>query len=451
MSRMGWSLVVSCALVVGCGGGGGGSDTGPGTGDAGGGNDAGGGTDGGGDTGSTGDGNDSFADADALTVDGAAVTGAIGSAGDEDYFSFSGTSGEWLHVETVANPTGDPAGLDTVVTLYDASMTQIAENDDAIPAAGRDSVLVTLLPSTGTYYLRVQDHGGRGMASFDYDLYVQSIVSGTAGAVIDAEGGDDAASAQAVVEAGGAGTSTGVALVVGELDHASDVDVYSIEIRADAATPASLGIFFQPTGTSGDGAAAAPASLRLEDPSVGIVVGKVSPGEVLELAPALEVAHTYLLFVERGSTTSDFYAIQILRGVDAPLEMAEATNGLSVTAEPLTFDDPVGTTRTARIRADLPMGDTDYFRVTRVPGETHVSVDCASESTGSGVAALEVRVFTSDGLTQLAMATEASPGGLHVPSTMLGTGDDYLLKLTSSSYDPSVQGTWVRCSVTFAP
>ena len=46
---------------------------------------------------------------DALTVDGAAVTGAIGSAGDEDYFSFSGTSGEWLHVETVANPTGDPA------------------------------------------------------------------------------------------------------------------------------------------------------------------------------------------------------------------------------------------------------------------------------------------------------------------------------------------------------
>ena len=61
--------------------------------------------------------------------------------------------------EDIAGAPGrdDPEMIDTVITLYDGSMNQIAENDDAIPRFNTDSELVIHVPAAGTYYVEVQE------------------------------------------------------------------------------------------------------------------------------------------------------------------------------------------------------------------------------------------------------------------------------------------------------
>ena len=49
-------------------------------------------------------------------------------------------------------------------------MTQIARNDDGQPRVSPDSELITRLPATGTYFVRVEDLNGAGRASFTYEL-----------------------------------------------------------------------------------------------------------------------------------------------------------------------------------------------------------------------------------------------------------------------------------------
>jgi hypothetical protein len=102
----------------------------------------------------------------------------ISPARDEDYYSFEGTAGDWIQIVTIANPEDDPALIDTVITLFDASMTQIAENDDSVPRINTDSEIITRLPATGTYYIQVQEFSTwmmetpEGGSTFTYQINV---------------------------------------------------------------------------------------------------------------------------------------------------------------------------------------------------------------------------------------------------------------------------------------
>ncbi|NIR36690.1 MAG: hypothetical protein GWO04_14375, partial [Actinobacteria bacterium] len=182
----------------------------------------------------TGDGNDSFDTADAIEL-GTPVEGAvIDPAGDQDFYSFTGAADQWVIISTDANPDDDPEMVDTVLTLYDSSMTQIAENDDSIPRFNTDSEIITRLPAAGTYYVVVQefsdwaDDTPEGMASFTYDLLAAELDPDAVGVTVDAEGGDDLASSQSIGLSTSANGDFG--LLVGDLRDGSDVDVYRFSV-----------------------------------------------------------------------------------------------------------------------------------------------------------------------------------------------------------------------------
>jgi hypothetical protein len=47
--------------------------------------------------------------------------------------------------------------MDLVITIFDSSKTQIAQNDDPFPRDTQDSKLYTVLPEDGDYYIKVEE------------------------------------------------------------------------------------------------------------------------------------------------------------------------------------------------------------------------------------------------------------------------------------------------------
>jgi hypothetical protein len=85
-----------------------------------------------------------------------------------DFFRFTGAAGDAIVGEVTASREG--SSLDSLLTLYNGTGTVLASNDDSI---GLDSRISYTLPSTGTYYFRVVDLGGRGGTSYFYRLTLQ--------------------------------------------------------------------------------------------------------------------------------------------------------------------------------------------------------------------------------------------------------------------------------------
>ena len=440
------ALMLVLAGVVGCGDDDGTPPPDAGTGDAGPG-DA-----GRPDSGPAGDGNDSFADADPLTP-GTTATGAIATAGDEDYFSFSGTAGQWVWITTTANPDDTEGALDTVITLYDASMTQIAENDDALPRASTDSELITRLPADGTYYLRVQEYSSWagdppvGMSSFTYELDLAALAGGGA-ITVDAEGGDDVASAQALGFTPVTGADIGI--LVGTSNDGTDVDVYSFTI-VDSRPQAQFTIM--PAGTDGYGSTGQPTSLWVTNAAGDEIVARISTTTLAELSPSLPPGDYRLWVGSPASTgTNAFYVIKPYKLGDNPAETADLTNGLIATPEALTLSplDGVPDTDAGYVLARLGADDTDHFSFEVAAGDV-VSVFCGSRPSGSGVQGLTATVLSADGLTTVGTSTETATTGVEIEEATVAAAGTYVLRLTKTGQDPAVTGDWVRCGVVVGP
>lgn len=446
MRTIGFVALVTLLLCA-CDGGGGDQDAGR---DAGSGSDDACATcvpDGGGiDTGVAGDGNDTFAEADALTL-GTAVSGVINPPGDLDYYRFEGTAGQWILIDTQANTDDDPTMVDTVVTLFDASMRRIAENDDGYPRANPDSELIVRLPATGTYYVLVQewstwsDEAAEGSPAYTYELLVDELSDDLAAVTIDAETGDDPASAQAV--SGGAFN-----VIAGLLEDATDVDVYSI--RFPPGGPYDFSVFLVPTGDTGNGSTVVPARLSVANADGTQILARIDPGEIVELSPSLRSGE-HLLLVEHGGTAgaNDFYVIKAFRGADNPRELMEATNDVPATPEVLTFSGnpnaPEGfTRRSAFILAALGDGDVDHFGID-VAASEQVRVVCGSRSAGSGVIDLEITLLDATGTTTVASATETATEAALIDAVTVPSAGRYLVRLTKASQDSVVMGDFVRC------
>src|SRR5207302_9161992 len=69
------------------------------------------------------------------------------------------TSGDRLELFTLtaASTNNDGSVTDTVVTLWDPSQRAIAQDDDAWPRTSTDSQLFVNVPTTGEYYITVED------------------------------------------------------------------------------------------------------------------------------------------------------------------------------------------------------------------------------------------------------------------------------------------------------
>lgn len=424
--------------------------------------------DGGGDSdpdgGSTGDGNDDFGSATPIEIIPADSTegtlGVIDPAGDVDYYTFEGTEGQWIQIVTAVDDSVSPRA-DTAITLFDASMTQIADNDDSLPRTDTNAGLITRLPADGTYYLLVQewstwaDDTPVGGPEYQYVVAVLDLTADADEVNIDAEGGDDAASAQAL--SAFASTGGSYSLILGTFEDATDVDVYSFTIPAGDA--ASYSVNLMPSGASGSGSAGPPARLWVTNADGSEIIARndpsaftdVAPGTTVALSPSLGADSTYLLFVEAGEA-GDFYVLKAFRGGDNPPETMDGTNGDPATPETIALaaNPNAPGTRSGFVLASLGDGDVDHFSITTM-GDEVVSVACGSRSLGSGVVDLTATLLDSTGATEIASATESETVGVRIINQAVPAAGEYLVRLTKGSQDSEVVGDWVRCGIHVAP
>ncbi len=404
--------------------------------------------------GPTADGNDSFATATPIMIDDSSPTsGAIDPAGDLDYYSFTGAAGQWIGIFTQANPMDDPTKVDTVLTLYDASMTQIAENDDAIPRVSTDSEIITRLPADGTYYVLAQEWStwdgtgaAKGDPSFTYDIRILSLDGSGPVVTVDPETGDDVASAAAVT------FSMNTQIVLGTLRDTSDVDVYTITVPAGSTQILDAALL--PEGPMGDGSTTHVGHAWITDMAGSTIIARIDPtAGPFQLVPSLDPG-TYQLFVDDpggAAGANDFYVLKLALAAENPVEMMEVANDTLSTAEPLMLNDVTGMTGVQQgpILSHLGMGDTDHFSFT-VADNMDVSLACGSAREGSGVHGLTVDLLDSTG-TSLVSRTETLTDDLFVNNQHITTGGTYYLRLTEASQDATVTGDWVRCGVYVTP
>ncbi len=97
--------------------------------------------------------------------------------GDIDVYSFHGTAGSQVTIETFAGRLFLPelgwqgSFLDSVLELLDSNCNQLTVNDDIELGYTLDSLIQNFsLPYTGTYFIRVRDWRGDGRPDLIYDL-----------------------------------------------------------------------------------------------------------------------------------------------------------------------------------------------------------------------------------------------------------------------------------------
>lgn len=449
LGAVGFSLILT--LAGGCG-----DDTRP-PGDAGapdasattdaGGRDA--GRDGGSDAGGGGA-DDSFATAIMTTVN--AVTepmGEIDPAGDHDYYTFEAAAGDWLLVATTANAMDDNALVDTVITLYDATMTQVAENDDRVPRGDTDSEIIYHVPTTGTYYVMVQEfsdwHGDTPEAhpGEPYTLTIATLDPTRPAIIEDPETGNDAASATPIE----LGTSGG-GIIVGTFASATDVDVFSLSV-----TTAETRLFqsqVMPAGTMGYGSTTTVAHAWVTN-MAGDIIARVPDSAMLDsLEPPLPMGD-HLLWIDHpagAAGANDFYVLKVFVGMENPAEAGEATNGTLAGAETLTYETPMGMTgiRRAFVLASFPTAaDVDYFAIDVMAGE-EVGAACGAMTSGSGLTGLRVELRdASDAIVGTGVNETVADLGAILPLTAVPSPGTYYLRLSATGQDATVTGNWARC------
>ncbi len=404
-----------------------------------------------------GDGNDSFAEAAMVTLGTATEPTELSPTGDVDYYRFDGTEGQWIGVFTeTAIATDDTLEgvIDTVVTLFDSSMTQIAENDDGLPRVNTDSALYTRLPAAGTYYVRVQDYntwmpddpqGDR--TNLDYTLTVAEL-GGTAVST-DAGGNDTAMTAQRLNLIAATMGTQHYGFVAGGSDGTTDVDVYAFTV----ATGTNSNFFQQPGGATGSGSTGLPARMWVTLAGDTTPIARVASADSTEMSPPLN-AGEYLLWVDppAAAGANDFYYLRaIVDGTDNPVEAMEATNDVAATPEPLTMTaNMAGTGTQGFILATLAAGDVDHYSF-MVPAGQVVSLTCGSRTNGSGIVGLQVQLQTAAGaMVTGGSATETASVDAVLTNIAVPAAGTYLLRLSAASQS-EVSGNWVRCGVYAAP
>lgn len=400
--------------------------------------------------GSTGD---SFDTAVPITVQEAMeppVTDAIEAPGDSDFYTFEGTEGQWMGIFTSGNEDDDPMMVDTVITLYDSTRTRIAENDDAQPRTTTNSELLTRLPSTGTYYIEVQEFsawsGGdpEGQPDFEYGLSLVQIEAGAALVTVDAERGDDAGTAPTFAWT----PDPAAQFIFGTYRDDTDVDVLRFAVTGGRR---SFSLDIMPQGDQGYGSTVDTGDVwitSLDEPTV--IIARVDGSGDRALNPTLAEGN-YLLWVDHpgGAGSNDFYALKANLGTENTNEaevVGESTNDTLATAEALTLMDDGTGTSTGFVLSTLTDGDVDY-RSFDVAADQEVTIVCASLRGGSGVVGLTASLHDStDTLRPGATGVETAMDNVRIVETTPPAGT-YYLRLEKTGQDATVTGSWARCGL----
>ncbi len=421
------------------------------------------------------DGNDDFATAEKLTI-GAPIDAFLEPGSDQDFYVFQGSKGQALALSIKAQEVPfDPHTIDTALTLFDASKSRIAENDQPSPRRSDDAQLFTILPEDGTYYLRVAEcwswaQGAEGCAkpkaklSTAYTLRVVDLAGAIQGVAKDLEKGNGIAGATVVTyEDAVVGGVRPFSVLYGRFDAADDIDVFSFDFPADlveiapgARLVASEWLLRE--GPAGDGATTSVGKVYITtqaDPTTRLaqIDGADFGGRGSRLWPPLDLAGKYYLFIEHPQAAlgaNDFYVDLHGAGSSRPLEQKEAENDAVATPEALV---PMEGEESIYIEGDLgnAAADVDHFSFSLAGHSSEeVTVSCISARAGSGLQSFEVALLDATTLMPLTLVQETAQTDAYTPAIPVPPGaSKMILKLSAAAQDPAVSGTFYRCGIHF--
>lgn len=428
------------------------------------------------------DGNDTIEQAVVLDEKGLQDTLEV-PATDVDFFKFDGKAGEIWLVSASSHPEGtdsDPGYIDTFIELYDASKKLIATNDDSYPRRNTDSEIITVLPATGTYYVKVQEWCTSAtmipaacdkayfddLVNLDYALNALVITPGP-GTILEAAEPNDTQATAAPIKYSPAmmAGSYYLTLLSGTLPMSSDSDWYSFTVPANLAvtstTRAKTSFLVPWGGTAGNGSDVKVGKVDVIDQATMLVVASfdlsnepASPSDRADLSLPVTPGGNYLLKVNHGGAEADgqgkFYLVYETLGSGNPVETAEVLNSVPATAEVLT----ASVKGSYFIEGDLAVGDTDYFKIAS-NGEATVSIACASQRNGSGLRGFKATVYKADGTTPIAKgsATETGTKDLFIDHAALAANEtDLVVKIeTTLPADVTNTGKYYICGLHVGP
>jgi hypothetical protein len=432
-----------------------------------------------------GDDNDNFDQAIPVEFDAQSPSlASLETTGDTDYFSFEGSKGQVVMIILQAQETPyDKNTIDTVLTLYDANLTQIALNDDPFPRDTNDSTLLTILPEDGTYYATVEEcwtwAGKKGLgavcgdpkdkAVVDYAVYLLNIDSAEASNTLDAETGNTAADATPVGYTKNENTGNYyLTLIYGLFASSEDMDVFSFTLpELPVQAPARIVGYFSiyPAGIEGNGSTTSVGNAYITtaaDPATKIAYINGVDGGSLDVP--LPTGEDYLLFLQHPGGlfgNNDFYVINHRGGPSNPVVDTEADpsnndaagagylapspkadgsvgyfvdGNLSAAVAPALFDEDW-------VKFDVPTDDSDV-----------ISVACGAENSGSGLRGLKVQLYRANGTDKIVggAAVETAKEGLFVKQATVPKGDDLMyMHITADSQAADVTSDFYRCGVHF--
>jgi hypothetical protein len=443
-------------------------------------------------------GNHDFGTALDITVNGQQPTaGTLADAATKDFYKFSGKAGDRLTFITRAqglvqgNTGDDNTIIDTVITLYDANKTAIAQDDDAWPRFGRDSQLFTILPADGEYYVSVEDcnsaFGGQncapanGLQTFDYQLDVATTDKLVAPEVW-AGASQDGTTAKAVsvayaVPQGQKPGNYGLYIFDGAFKAAGETHVFSFtppkDTVVDASQRARAELWVQPiSAKNGDGStanvkvwvadSAAPQTMIAMVDQNNYSDGDNQTNGPIDLSVPVTLDHQYFVFVQstaaKSTPATDFYFAEHFVGSfhygQLEAEKAQGANDTVATAETLTT--PAQATPGAFfVDGDILKagqgGDVDVYAMDVPAGSNKVDLFCSAQRAGSGLRSLQVSVLGTDGKTGMASGTEAAGTDMNViGKTVPGGTTKAYLQVAADSQDANVTGTYYHCTVVFS-
>jgi len=306
-----------------------------------------------------GDRNNALAESQLLQYDSTAAL-YIAPAGDVDFFRFNGTEGDLLLISANAE---DPDELDTVITYLDAQGNQIGFNDDfeRVGSIPPNSRLYVGVPSTGTFYISVQDKRSwandpndppEGGTDFDYSITLARAGGGSNVPVVTEPNDAPGEALDWGVEKYSVNYTLG-----GVLNGPGDEDYLRI--------PVVTGEVLRLYGFPNTGTAARPAVTVLMPDQITPIrryTGLAWTAESRAFVPVLEDGFYYLR-IEDDNGTGGFDHWYYLHGAkNAPADGFAAEAEPNGAEEPMDLGFAAGATSTATMwgRINAP-GDEDHF------------------------------------------------------------------------------------------
>lgn len=184
--------------------------------------------------------NGTIATANPIVGTTAVIWGTIYPNADEDFYAFTATAGDRVYVAAMTSFSAN-SSTDSNIEIQDSVGTVLeVDNDDGSLGGLSSSIAGTIIPSSGTYYIRMRHNSATGQLR-PYVLHFQ-LQSGSPTPEVESNN-----------TTGTANPLPGSGWVSGSVDPAADVDFYSVALNAGDTVYLSLDMNPERDGTTWNG------------------------------------------------------------------------------------------------------------------------------------------------------------------------------------------------------